>query len=626
MSDLATRSLTRLERTGALRLVDAEFARLLRDRLGAAPSVALAGALAMRAVSLGHSGFSLDAADALLFELDADAALPPHDDWSQALRDSPLVASRVQAHGAAHAAATTTPLVYEAGRVALQRYARHEDAVARALLARASHAFAPSPAKAGEGWGGVLFAPATPQDLDTWLPARIRALFDADAEHDAQARAADNAVRHRLTLLTGGPGTGKTTTVARILLLLQDAARHAGTSPPRIALAAPTGRAAARLGEAIDATLARDLAAGRIDSEAAAAVPREAQTLHRLLGWQAHRIGFRHDAAHPLPFDAVVVDEASMVDLPLMARLLAAVPPEARLLLIGDPDQLPAVEAGDVLGALSTAADAGSTLAARRVHLLRGYRQSGAEALQRLADAVRDGDTDGAFALLQGGASQAGASQAGAPGQTGSELAWRHGNAAALADALRSFALPAYRAVVEAPDPQEALRRAQAVRVLCALRDGPFGAGAWNAWFGAQLAAGAAPDQRQFFPGRLLLVTANDYRHRLFNGDVGVVWLDDAGDSVAVFDNGTILRPGQLPAHDSAFATTVHKAQGSEFEAVALVLPEADARVSTRELLYTGITRARNHALLWGSAERLRDAIGRRTLRDSGLVQRLRQA
>ena len=611
MSDLATRSLTRLERTGALRLVDAEFARLLRDRLGASPSVALAGALAMRAVSLGHSGFALDAADALLFELDADAALPPHDDWSQALRDSPLVASRVQAHGAAHAAATTTPLVYEAGRVALQRYARHEDAVARALLARASHADADA-------------SPA--HDFDTWLPARIRALFGADAEHDAQARAADNAVRHRLTLLTGGPGTGKTTTVARILLLLQDAACHAGTSPPRIALAAPTGRAAARLGEAIDATLARDLAAGRIDNEAAAAVPREAQTLHRLLGWQAHRIGFRHDAAHPLPFDVVVVDEASMVDLPLMARLLAAVPPEARLLLIGDPDQLPAVEAGDVLGALSAAADAGSTLAARRVHLLRGYRQSGAVALQRLADAVRDGDTDAAFALLQGGASQAGASQADAPGQTGSELAWRHGNAAALADALRNFALPAYRAVVEAPDPQEALRRAQAVRVLCALRDGPFGAGAWNAWFGAQLAAGAAPDQRQFFPGRLLLVTANDYRHRLFNGDVGVVWLDDAGDPVAAFDNGTILRPSQLPAHDSAFATTVHKAQGSEFDAVALVLPEADARVSTRELLYTGITRARNHALLWSSAERLRDAIARRTWRDSGLLQRLRNA
>jgi exodeoxyribonuclease V alpha subunit len=599
--DLATRALTRLERTGALRLVDAEFARLLRDRLGASPSVALAGALAMRAVSLGHSGFALDAVDRLLVELDSDATLPPHEDWAQAMRDSPLVAQRVRVRDGQHrddiasprddATANATPLVFEPGRVALQRYARHEHTVATLLLARVAD-----------------IEDTTVADLDTWLPPRIHALFGADPAEDAQARAADNAVRHRLTLLTGGPGTGKTTTVARILLLLQEAAHSCDARPPRIALAAPTGRAAARLGEAIDATLQRDLAAGRIGAEAAAAVPREAQTLHRLLGWQAHRVGFRHDAAHPLPFDVVVVDEASMVDLPLMARLLAAVPREAKLLLIGDPDQLPAVEAGDVLGALSAAADAGGALAARRVHLLRGYRQSGAASLQRLADAVRDGDGDAALATLQ----------ADAP-----ELTWRHGNAAALADALREFALPAYRAVVDAPDPHAALRRAQAMRVLCALREGPFGAGAWNAWFGARLAAGTTPDQRQFFRGRLLLITANDYRHKLYNGDVGVAWLDDAGEQVAVFDNGTILRPGQLPAHDSAFATTVHKAQGSEFDAVALVLPEADARVCTRELLYTGITRARNEALLWGSAERVRDAVGRRTWRDSGLAQRL---
>lgn len=313
-----------------------------------------------------------------------------------------------------------------------------------------------------------------------------------------------------------------------------------------------------------------------------------------------------------------------MVDLPLMGRLLAAVPRAAKLLLIGDPDQLPAVEAGDVLGALSQAADAGGPLAQRRVHLLRAYRQSGAAALQQLADAVRDGDTDAAVALLQGSSLQAGTAQGDTTESTRPMLAWRHGNPAALADALHDFALPAYRAVVDAPDPHEALRRAQAMRVLCALREGPFGAGAWNAWFAARLATGAAPDQRQFFRGRLLLVTANDHRHRLYNGDVGVAWLDDAGEQVTVFDNGTILRPGQLPAHDSAFATTVHKAQGSEFDAVALVLPEADARVCTRELLYTGITRARSAALLWGSAERVRDAVGKRTWLDSGLSQELK--
>jgi len=581
MSDaIALRALERLEASGALRLVDAAFTRLLRDRLGASAEVALAGALAMRAVALGHSGFALAQASALLAELETDVALPATEDWSHALHESDCVAAHADGDG-------STPLVFEQGRVALQRYARYEHDLATRLLQRAA-------------------MPASAVDA-AWLSTRLHALFDGAASAaDAQARAADTALRNALTLITGGPGTGKTTTVARILVLLHETALRDGSPPPRIALAAPTGRAAARMGEAIDATLARDVAAGHVDAHVAAAVTRDAQTLHRLLGWQAGRVTFRHDATHPLPFDVVVVDEASMVDLPLMSKLVAAVPSNAKLILLGDPNQLPAVEAGDVLGALCDAAAPGTALAARRVHLTRGYRQAGNAALPALATAIQAGDGDAAVSILT-------AAEEG--------LQWHEGSAPALAQTLHAFALPAYRRITQADDPVAALRGATAMRVLCALRNGPFGAQAWNAWFAAQLDARTA-----FFHGRLLMITANSYRHGLFNGDVGVTWLDAEGEPAVWFDTGNGLRAwstSQLPAHDSAFATTVHKSQGSEFDRVAVILPDDDARVLSRELLYTAVTRARHAALLWSSRAVLLRAVARHTRRESGLASRL---
>lgn len=577
---IAMRALQRLAAVGALRHVDAEFAGLLQTRLTASTEVALAGALAMRAIALGHSGFALTQANALLDELDVQVTLPAVEDWSRALHTSDCVAAHADA-------SSTSPLVFEHGRVALRRYARYEQDLATRLLERAT-------------------APASTFD-PAWLSTRLHALFDgAASDSDAQARATGTALRSTLTVITGGPGTGKTTTVARILALLHETATRDGLPPPRIALAAPTGRAAARMGEAIDATLARDVEAGRVDAHIASAITRDAQTLHRLLGWQPGRVTFRHDATQLLPFDVVVVDEASMVDLPLMSKLVAAVPPNARLILIGDPDQLPAVEAGDVLGALCDAATSGTALGAQRVHLTRGYRQAGSSALAALATALQAGDGDAAITLLTTG---------------DDSLLWREGTVAALAQTLREFALPAYQRIAQASDPADALRDAGAMRVLCALRNGPFGAQAWNAWFAEQLGARAP-----FFQGRLLMITANSYRHGLFNGDVGVVWHDATGEPAVWFDTGNGLRawsPSQLPAHDSAFATTTHKAQGSEFDRVAVVLPEDDARVLSRELLYTAVTRARHGALLWSSRAVLLRAIARHTRRESGLATRL---
>ena len=612
---VAARALQRLRIEGALRQVDVAFAELLRDRLRAGTPVALAGALAMRAVAMGHSSFALADAHRLLDALDTHAQLPEIDAWTEALHASDRVAT-AQASGSENAL-----LAFENGRVALLRYARYEQDLAERLHRRA-HASRRDDAAVA----------------DPALAEMLRRLFALDASArthtgiDRQALAAIAALRRRLLLITGGPGTGKTTTVARLLAVLVADAQARGRAPLRIALAAPTGRAAARLGEAIDGVLRADLDAGRLDAACAESIPRQARTLHRLLGWQPGRVAFRHDADRPLPFDLVVVDEASMVDLPLMAKLVAAVPADATLVLLGDPDQLPAVEAGDVLGGLCAASDDGlvlpkpdadaasallgmplpsfdahSPLAGSRVHLLRGWRQTDADVLQALAQAIQRDDREAVLARLR---------------SDDPALAWRYGDVAALAETMRRDALPAFEAVRDADDPQQALQHGAQLRVLTALRRGPFGAEHWNAWCAAELGA-----RTPYFHGRLLMIAANSERHGLYNGDVGVVWQDARGDASVWFDTAQGLRawrPAQLPAHASAYVTTVHKAQGSEFERIVLILPDADARVLSRELLYTALTRARRGAVLWATPTALDRALERRTWRDSGLEARLR--
>ena len=618
---IAARALLRLQAEGALRGIDVDFAALLRDRLRAPATVALAGALAMRAVALGHSSFALADAHRLLEALGASAQLPENDDWAAALAASACVA---------HADDARDPgalLAFAHGRIALRRYARYEQSLAESLHRRAQI--------------------VTDVDDATALSSALRRLFPRDGaatahdDIDRQALAAAMSLRRRLLLITGGPGTGKTTTVARLLALQLTDARSRAAPLPRIALAAPTGRAAARLGEAIDGVIRADLAAGRVDADIADAVPRQARTLHRLLGTQPGRVSFRHDARHPLPFDLVVVDEASMVDLPLMAKLVAAVPETATLVLLGDPDQLPAVEAGDVLGGLCVASGDGlalppadaqavstwldmpvparddppndgpahddAPLAGARVHLLRGWRQADAAALQALADALQRDDRDAVMARLRAG---------------GDSLAWHRGDAVPLAEVVRHEALPAFEAVRDADDPAQALQRAGALRLLTALRRGPFGAEHWNAWCAAELGA-----RTPYFHGRLLAIAANSERHGLYNGDLGVVWRDAQGDTAVWFDTVHGLRawrPAQLPAHASAYASTVHKAQGSEFDRILLLLPDADARVLSRELLYTALTRARHRVVLWAGPDALQRALERRTWRDSGLDARLR--
>ncbi|MBD3827625.1 exodeoxyribonuclease V subunit alpha [Stenotrophomonas sp.] len=606
--------LAALYRSNALRTLDHALANSLRRLRPDTPdSVLAAAALASLAVSQGHAGFDPCCPQRLV---DTPADWPPAAAWLAQLRASPWV----EVPDTADADAGDVPLVLENGLLYLRRYREYERRLATGLQRIASHTLATDEPAAL----AALFAQLFPQAHDGI---------------DHQARAAAIALRHPLVLVTGGPGTGKTTTIARLLVLLAAQAMQADRPVPHVALAAPTGRAAERMAESLRLAVQRLRLVG-IAPALCDAMPATGTTLHRLLGVIPDSPRFRHHRDNPLPFDVVVVDEASMIDLPLMTKLVDAVASGTRLVLLGDPDQLPSVEAGDVLSAilrasgdgLGTQADdaqalrtllapaalqplaAATPFAGRRVQLQRGYRQTDALDLAPLAHAVREGDSATAVALLRGRA------LAGVHFHDDQSDPLQH---------HREHLLAHWRGLGEAADPGQALANAGRIRLLTAVREGPQGARGLNARIEAMLAGvprpGAAPG---YFHGRLLLITENSYRHRLFNGDIGICLGDRHGAVTAWFPGETAdqprgFHPGALPAHESAFAMTVHKAQGSEFDEVWLQLPRRDNRVLSRELIYTGMTRARHALHVLGSAEVMEAALARHASRLSGLAMRL---
>lgn len=564
-------SLQALLRSGRLRRVDAALGAWVARALPAATAdVALATALAARAVEDGHSALDLASAQDWFERIDGTGtapALPEPGAWQASLRDATGACRTRDGDPPA-------PLTLDAqGRVYLSRYFDAERRVATALAARArSETQASIPVAHGEGDG------LDPQ----------------------QQRAIAAALAHRFILVTGGPGSGKTFSVAHILAAL------AATPGTRIALAAPTGKAAARLGESLRAQFARM----NLPDHVAEAVPRGAATLHRMLGISPWRERPRHHRDAPLPFDVVVVDEASMIDLPLMARLTDALATDARLILLGDPNQLSAVEAGNVLPALVEAAS-DHPFAACHVALTGSHRFGADSALGRLARAIVAADSDAALALLQ------------ADGDS-LRLATDTTRAALIEAAYAGF-----RPVLDATTPAGALVAARGFRVLTARRHGPAGCDTLNREIEARLkrASGVYADA-EWWRGRLVMVTANREEPGLFNGDIGVAWPDAHGNMHVWFEGADgkarALPTAAMPPNEGAFALTVHKAQGSEFDRVALVTGP-DSAVLTRELLYTGVTRARSAVTLHTTPEILRTGIGRRTLRMTGLADRLRE-
>ncbi len=593
--------------TGGL---DAHLARLLARLSGDADAfLGLAARLVCNATSQGHICASL--ADAAAAPTAATGeirpeGIPPLSVWCEALRRHPVVGRP----------GDQAPLILDgAGRLYLYRYWAYEHELALDIQGRVAD---------------------DPPAVD---PRRLRAGLDrlfppsADAV-DRQRVAAAVAALKRFAVISGGPGTGKTTTVVRILALLLE---QAG-APLRIALAAPTGKAAARMQEAVRGS--RETLP--VDPWIRDAIPVEAATIHRLLGVRPGSVNFRHDRDDPLPADVLVVDEASMVDLALMAKLARAVPRAARLILLGDKDQLASVEAGAVLGDIcgdapgfspgfrrrvfeatgQDAADlagpashdgpAGGSIGDAIVQLTRSYRFGPDSGIARLAHLVNQGDGPASLELVTRGGCE--------------DVVWRP--LESPRDLLPRIAEIGARlgAYLAAETPEAALAALDRFRVLCAHRTGPYGVEALNALIATCLESrGAIHPRAPWYHGRPVLVTANDYNLQLFNGDLGVTLRDAAADhALRVFFRTADGRPrrvppARLPEHETAFAATVHKSQGSEAEEIALILPGQASPVTTRELLYTAVTRARSRVEIWGNRSVFEAAVARRLSRSSGL-------
>jgi len=590
-------------------LIDATdwtFARTLQ-RLGQCndPWVGLAAALVSRAAGAGHVCLDLEMLQQQGFpgegvELLMLPSLDP-DEWR----------ARLTACAAVGKPGQFRPLILDGRRLYLHRYYTYEQALARAVLDR-------------------CLAAAMPTD-ETRLAEALSVLFPEGATD--QRKAARLAATHRFSVISGGPGTGKTYTVAKIILLLQMLAPH---RPLKIALAAPTGKAAARMQEAVTALIKP----ANGEQGVAAAMIQEAQTLHRLLGYMPSEARFRYDAGHPLSADAIIVDEASMIDLALMHQLIQAVPNQARLVLVGDKDQLASVEAGAVLGDICygvsvvpqtevrqrasgapdrTTDDAVGRPLARQITVLeQSHRFEAHSGIGELSRAINAGDAPRVLALL---------ADSRLPAIALRPLTdWE-----AMASVLEEEIVNALGPMFDHPEPGRAFAQLNRFKILTAVRKGPYGVETMNQRVEQSLRRqGRIPSMihgtSDWYPGRPVMITHNDYYHGLFNGDVGITLArpgSAANEMQVVFPGpqGTFkeLAPHQLPEHETVYAMTIHKSQGSEFERVMVVLPDADLPLLTRELIYTAVTRSRASIEIWADPDLLALAVLRSIQRASGL-------
>jgi exodeoxyribonuclease V alpha subunit len=612
-------TLDTLQQRALLREIDLHFAHAIA-RLGAErePLVVMAAALASRQVQAGHVCLDLPKLCHNALALDSGEAgapveWPALETWLRALRASALVGR----------ADSATPLhLDEHGRLYLRRYFEHEQNLALAILERVR---APRPEldraslRAGLDRMFGRVRPAQSRKQSSQLD-----LFGEQADEldqpDAQRTAAERAVERKFCVITGGPGTGKTATVVKILALLIEQAFALGQPAPRIRLLAPTGKAAARLSESIARARVTLPCTPRVRD----AIRDDASTIHRALGKSNASQQPLHDSQRPLGAEVVVVDEASMVDLALMARLVAAVAVNARLILLGDKNQLASVEAGAVLGDICGAGlhplPENAPITNCIVQLSRSYRYAPDSGIRLLADAINQGDALRTLELLRDPAVPDVSLLETAPGSPPPAALF-----AASADAFSPF--------FAAEDPGDKLRALERFRVLCAHRHGSHGQLAVNAGIEAELLRrGTMATESRQYAGRALMVTENDYQAQLFNGDVGVLVRDprDPARLRACFSGADgkprELSAARLPPHESAYAMSVHKSQGSELDEVALLLPSEASPLLSRELLYTAVTRARRRVVVYANPDMVALAVRQTIERASGLRDALWRA
>lgn len=596
--------------TPEIRPLDRHFADFIcRESGGGNALLWLASALLSSAVGRGDVCLSLeDAAGTTAVVEGGTAALPDPERLAALLQESPVVGGP----------GDFRPLILDgSGRLYLHRYRQYEQDLVRVIRDKAAVAISVCVETLRDGL--ARYFPGTCSD-----------------EPDLQKTAAIAALRKRFCIISGGPGTGKTSTVVKIIALLVEQQPANGL---KIALAAPTGKAAARLRESIS-RMRENLPCSE---EVRQQIPTAVSTIHRLLGTFSGTVRFRHSAENPLPHDIVIVDEASMIDLPLMAKLVTALRNDARLILLGDRDQLASVEAGAVLGDLcgsglqeeysagfrdlagqltgtvlpSTCRDGLPGLTDSLVVLRKNYRFSSGSGIGALATAINSGDGELAYSLLSSDAS--------------TRVSW--GDLPGLPSfrkTLEPEVVNGFSRYLAAETPAEALACFDSFRVLCALREGICGVVGLTGLIEEILSGHRLIDAgSRWYKGRPVMVTANDYGMNLFNGDVGIIFPDpDLSGLPRVWfptAEGGIRKvsPVRLPAHETAYAMTVHKSQGSEFDRVLMILPDRNVAVVSRELLYTGISRAREEVRVWGDPAVFIEAVGRKIRRTSGVADAL---
>ena len=505
------------------------------------------------------------------------------------------------------------PVVFDSGRIYLRKYWQFETHVASKINDMVERNYSVD-AVLAKSILSDLFATCTP------------------GQNDHQRLAVANALNKAFVVIAGGPGTGKTSTVAKLLVALQQMHNNS----LRIGMAAPTGKAAQRLNESLIKSKGDIAQSCHVDSDCLNSIPTNASTIQRLLGVKRESHNFRHDEKNQLDLDVLLIDEVSMVDLPMMARVLRAVPDNCRLILLGDADQLASVEAGSVL----------TDIAPRKQQ---GYSQSNVDYLQSLTNDEVVVNPQGidhlslltfshrfkgdngigklANAVIKGHLTEC------------EELVIRGDEEVTpitqqkYDDWLSRLVEIHFQPIFTARDHQSAFDILNGFKILSALRQGEFGVQGINQKIEEILHTKRYINSANgWYKGKPVMITQNDYRLNLFNGDIGLLWPDETGQLFAVFptvvdEKGVQqyrwLSPSRLPSHDTVYAMTIHKTQGSEFHTLAVVLPEKDIPLLTRELLYTGITRAKQSLMFFGSKSVLLSGVAKKTIRHSGLQSRL---
>jgi exodeoxyribonuclease V alpha subunit len=591
--------------------LDYRFARFL-GRLDGTSDVRLILAASLVSHERGEGHICIDLAElaGTVVEIQGSESLvcPPLETWLKALAISPVVGSP----------GDYRPLVLDGSRLYLYRYWDYEKRLADALKKLA----------------GATYEACDELHLkDSFERIFPRGENDREKDVDWQKVAAFASFRNGLCVISGGPGTGKTFAVARILALLIEQNQDRKLS---IALTAPTGKAATRLQEAI-----KKAKLGLNCGESVkAAIPDEASTIHRLLGSIPNSPSFRFNRENPLPYDVVIIDEASMVDMALFSTLAQAIRSQSRLILLGDKDQLASVEAGSVLGDIC---DTGATHYFSSAFIADCYRATGEDISEsasgipnagindciiQLTKSYRFSTTSGIHAVSQ--AVNAGNGSEALDlirNENFGDIDWKSlPRPDKLPRRLQDWITERYTAYLKTSDPIEAFDLFTRSRILSALREGPYGVQNLNITVEHILQKKGLIDRSgRWYSGRPVMITKNDYNLRLFNGDIGITMKDHEKDGeLRVFFTGPdgsvrSFPPLRLPEHETAYAMTVHKSQGSEFDEVLLMMPDRDTRVLTRELIYTAITRAKERIQIWGKEDNFLTAIQRRIRRSSGL-------